>query len=95
MEGENKVPMHVMFLLVSDVIGFFCRPGVDQVTAAGQMFTSDPTDFIFCFGLVANVSLMPLIAQERHLVAAYPHCLGRCGRVRRCPAVALTVETRL
>nr|XP_040035148.1 uncharacterized protein si:ch211-132e22.4 [Gasterosteus aculeatus aculeatus] len=88
-KGENKIPMHVVFLLVSDVLSFFGRPAVDQDMAAGPAFTSNPTDFLFYFGVITNVTLMLAIAQERHLLVFYPRCLGCCGSVRRSPAVTL------
>ncbi|XP_068424061.1 uncharacterized protein si:ch211-132e22.4 [Clinocottus analis] len=84
-KGDSKIPMHVMLLLISDIISFFSRPGM----VSGQKLASNPTDFIFYFGVVTNVTLMLFIAQERHLVVAYPHCLGCCGSVRRSPAVTL------
>lgn len=87
--GENKLPMHVIFLLVSDIISFFGRPRVDQDMQTGTFFTSNPTDFIFYFSLVSNISLMLFIAQEHHLLVAYPQCLTCCSRFRRSPAVAL------
>ncbi|XP_051285366.1 uncharacterized protein LOC127379591 [Dicentrarchus labrax] len=88
-KGENKIPMHVVFLLVSDIISFFGRPDVNQDMASGTAFSSNPTDFIFYFGVISNVTLMLFIAQERHLLMAYPQCLGCCTRIRRSPAVTL------
>ncbi|KAK9541257.1 hypothetical protein VZT92_001315 [Zoarces viviparus] len=85
-KGENKIPMHVIFLLVSDIISFFGRPSVDQDMKTGP---SNPTDFIFYFGVVTNITLMLVIAQERHLVVAYPQCLGCCSSFRHSPAVTL------
>lgn len=79
-----------MFLLVSDIISFFGRPQVNQdmESGIGNVF-SNPTNFIFYFGVVSNITLMVFIAQERHLLVAYPQCLGCCSRLRRSPAVAL------
>ncbi|XP_038588695.1 uncharacterized protein LOC119913355 [Micropterus salmoides] len=88
-KGDSKVPMHVVFLLVSDVISFFGRPKVDPNVASGTVFSSSTTDFIFYFGVISNVSLMLFIAQERHLSVAYPQCLGCCSSIKRSPAVAL------
>ncbi|KAK5854376.1 hypothetical protein PBY51_015450 [Eleginops maclovinus] len=88
-KGENKVPMHVMFLLVSDIVSFFGRPSLDQDMVTGAAFSSNPTDFIFYFGIVTNVTLMLFIAQERHLTVAYPRCLVCCGNIRRSPVVTL------
>uniref|UniRef100_A0A3P8SZB6 Si:ch211-132e22.4 n=1 Tax=Amphiprion percula TaxID=161767 RepID=A0A3P8SZB6_AMPPE len=87
-KGDGKVPVHVMFLLVSDIISFFGRPQVNQEMENGSM-SSNPTDFIFYFGVVSNITLMLFIAQERHLLVAYPQCLGCCSSFRRSPAVAL------
>ncbi|KAG8000323.1 hypothetical protein GBF38_002563 [Nibea albiflora] len=84
-KGENKMPMHVMFLLVSDIISFFGRPSVDQ----DMKTETSTTDFIFYFGVITNVTLMLFIAQERHLVVAYPQCLGCCTSIRQSPAVKL------
>ncbi|XP_060896348.1 uncharacterized protein LOC132975654 [Labrus mixtus] len=88
-KGENKIPIHVMFLLVSDIISFFGRPKVNPDMESGTVFSSNPTDFIFYFGVVTNITLMVFIAQERHLVVAYPQCQDCCISVRRSPAVAL------
>ncbi|XP_071336048.1 platelet-activating factor receptor isoform X1 [Trachinotus anak] len=88
-KGENKIPMHVMFLLVSDIISFFGRPRVDEDMASGTFLSSNATDFIFYFGIVSNVTLMLFIAQERHLLVAYPQCLGCCTSIRQSPAVTL------
>lgn len=85
--GENKIPMHVMFLLVSDIISFFGRPTVNQNMESGAIFSSNTTDFIFYFGVVSNVTLMLFIAQERHLLVAYPQCLSCCNSIRQSPAV--------
>ncbi|XP_076598603.1 uncharacterized protein LOC143327887 [Chaetodon auriga] len=87
-KGEN-IPMHVMFLLVSDIISFFGRPHVDQDVDSGTVFSSNTTDFIFYFGVITNVTLMLFIAQERHLLVAYPQCVGCCRRVRQSPVVGL------
>ncbi|CAJ1066814.1 PREDICTED: uncharacterized protein LOC103367446 [Xyrichtys novacula] len=87
--GENKLPLHVMFLLVSDIISFFGRPRVEPDMESGTVFSSNPTDFIFYFGVVTNITLMLFIAQERHLLVVYPQCLGCCSRFRRSPAVSL------
>ncbi|XP_051815714.1 uncharacterized protein si:ch211-132e22.4 [Acanthochromis polyacanthus] len=78
-----------MFLLVSDIITFFGRPQVNEEMENGSMFSSNATDFIFYFGVVSNITLMLFIAQERHLLVAYPQCLGSCSRFRRSPAVTL------
>lgn len=78
-----------MFLLVSDVISFFGRPSVKPDTGTGPVLSSNPTDFIFYFGIVTNVTLMVFIAQERHVAVAYPRCLGCCGNIKRSPAVTL------
>nr|XP_046258486.1 uncharacterized protein LOC124066262 [Scatophagus argus] len=88
-KGENKVPMHVMFLLVSDIISFFGRPTIDQDMNSGTFFSSNTTDFLFYFGVISNITLMLYIAQERHLLVAYPQCLGCCGRIKHSPAVTL------
>ncbi|XP_033991642.1 G-protein coupled receptor 20 [Trematomus bernacchii] len=88
-KGENKIPMHVVFLLVSDIVSFFGRPSVDEDSESNTVFSSNPTDFIFYFGIVTNVTLMLFIAQERHLLVAYPQCLLFCGNVRRSPVVTL------
>ncbi|KAM7408278.1 hypothetical protein PAMA_002133 [Pampus argenteus] len=87
--GENKIPMNVMFLLVSDIISFFGRPSVNQQMESGAISSSNPTDFIFYFGVISNITFMLFIAQERHVLVAYPQCLGCCGRIRRSPAVTL------
>ncbi|XP_030011305.1 uncharacterized protein LOC115433888 [Sphaeramia orbicularis] len=87
-KGGDKVPMHVVFLLVSDIISFFARPRVDQDMQTDTVLASNTTDFIFYFGVVSNIILMLFIAQERHLLVVYPQCLGCCRRVRRCPVVA-------
>ncbi|XP_078032465.1 uncharacterized protein LOC144467516 [Epinephelus lanceolatus] len=88
-KGENKIPMHVMFLLISDIISFFGRPRVDQDMETGTVLSSNATDFIFYFGVVTNITLMLVIAQERHLMVAYPQCLGFCSSIRHSPAVTL------
>ncbi|KAI3363486.1 hypothetical protein L3Q82_012100 [Scortum barcoo] len=85
-KGNNKVPMHVVFLLVSDIITFFSRPGVDQ---SGVVFSSNTTDFIFYFGVISNITLMLFIAQEQHLRVAYPQCLSCCSTIKQSPAVTL------
>lgn len=87
--GENKIPMHVMFLLVSDVISFFGRPSVEEQMNTEPAATSNPTDFLFYFGVISNITLMLFIAQERHVLVAYPQCHGCCGNIRRSPVVAL------
>ncbi|MEQ2281104.1 hypothetical protein AMECASPLE_026953 [Ameca splendens] len=87
--GENKVPMHIMFLLLTDVISFFGRPTVNQSTEADTVFSSNGTDIIFYFGITSNITLMLFIAQERHLLVAYPQCLGCCTSIRQSPAVTL------
>lgn len=87
--GDNKVPMHVVLLLVSDVVGFFSRPTVNQTTDSGSFLSSSGTDFLFYFGIISNVTLMLVIAQEHHLRLAYPQCLGCFGTVRRSPVAAL------
>ncbi len=87
--GENKIPKSVMFLLVSDIISFFGRPRVDMDTESDTDFSSSSTTFIFYFGVTSNITLMLFIAHERHLVVAYPQCLGCCSNIRRSPAVAL------
>ncbi|XP_029031608.1 uncharacterized protein LOC114870736 [Betta splendens] len=88
-KGDNKVPMHVMLLLVSDVISFFSRPVVNQNMDGGSVLSSSGTDFIFYFGVTSNITLMLVIAQEHHLQLACPQCLGCFARVRQSPAVAL------
>uniref|UniRef100_A0A665V2N4 Si:ch211-132e22.4 n=2 Tax=Echeneis naucrates TaxID=173247 RepID=A0A665V2N4_ECHNA len=80
--------MHVMFLLVSDIIGFFGRPRLEE-DMNQDILPSDATDFIFYFGVVSNIAMMLFIAQERHLLVAYPQCLGCCNSVRRSPIVSL------
>uniref|UniRef100_A0A8C2XCB5 Si:ch211-132e22.4 n=1 Tax=Cyclopterus lumpus TaxID=8103 RepID=A0A8C2XCB5_CYCLU len=74
--ASNKIPMHVMFLLASSSVPVWTRS-----RPLGQCSPPTPPDIIFYFGVVANVTLMLFIAQERHLLVAYPHCLGRCGSV--------------
>uniref|UniRef100_A0A3Q3QM80 G-protein coupled receptors family 1 profile domain-containing protein n=1 Tax=Monopterus albus TaxID=43700 RepID=A0A3Q3QM80_MONAL len=86
-KGENKVPMHIMFLLVTDIISFFGRPSVDQDN--GTVLSSKATDFIFYFGVTSNITLMLFIAQEHHLSVAFPQCVGRCSSIRQSPVVAL------
>lgn len=81
--------MHVMFLLVSDIISFFGRPRVDQNMDCDTASSANTTDFIFYFGVISNITLMLFIAQERHLLVAYPQCLGCCSSIRHSPAVAL------
>lgn len=81
--------MHVMFLLISDIISFFGRPSVDQQMESGTISSSNPTDFIFYFGVISNITLMLFIAQERHVLVAYPRCLGCCSSIRKSPAVTL------
>ncbi|XP_034754354.1 melanocortin receptor 5-like [Etheostoma cragini] len=88
-KGDNKLPMHVMVLLVSDVISFFGRPSVNQNMGTGTVLSSDTTNFIFYFGIVTNITLMVFIAQERHVALAYPRCLGFCGTIKRSPPVVL------
>ncbi|KAK2824648.1 hypothetical protein Q5P01_021823 [Channa striata] len=88
-KGDSKVPMHVIFLLVSDIISFFGRPSTNQVTTSETVMSTNATDFIFYFGVISNITLMLFIAQERHVMVAYPQCLGCCSRVRHSPAVAL------
>ncbi|GAA6235054.1 uncharacterized protein LOC108872908 [Lates japonicus] len=88
-KGENKVPMHVMFLLISDIISFFGRPRVDQDMESGTILSTNATDFIFYFGVVSNITLMLFIAQERHVLVAYPQWVDCCTSIRRSPAVAL------
>lgn len=81
--------MPVMFLLVSDIISFFSRPSVDQKVDSGTVFSSSGTDFIFYFGVISNITLMVFIAQERHLLVAYPQCLSCCTIIRKSPVVSL------
>lgn len=81
--------MHVMFLLVSDIISFFGRLTVNQNMDTENLLSSNATNFIFYFGVISNVTLMFVIAQERHLLVAYPQCLGCFTRIRQTPAVAL------
>ncbi|XP_060943729.1 uncharacterized protein si:ch211-132e22.4 [Limanda limanda] len=88
-KGGNKIPIHVMFLLVSDIINFFGRPRVDDDMNSETILSSNPTDFIFYFGVISNIALMLFIAHERHVSVSYPQCLGCCSRIRRFPAVAL------
>ncbi|KAM3605711.1 uncharacterized protein V6R79_003494 [Siganus canaliculatus] len=88
-KGENKIPVHVMFLLVSDIISFFSRPRVGQEQESTTVLSSNATDFIFYFGVISNVVLMLFIAQERHLLLAYPQCAVCCGAIRRSPVAAL------
>lgn len=78
-----------MFLLVSDIISFFGRPRIDQDTDSGTAFSSNTTDFIFYFGVISNVTLMLFIAQERHLLVAYPQCVGCSRSIRQSPVVGL------
>ncbi|XP_071336050.1 uncharacterized protein [Trachinotus anak] len=61
----------------------------DEDMASGTFLSSNATDFIFYFGIVSNVTLMLFIAQERHLLVAYPQCLGCCTSIRQSPAVTL------
>ncbi|XP_061601473.1 uncharacterized protein LOC133463775 isoform X2 [Cololabis saira] len=92
-KGETKLPMHVMFLLVSDVISFFGRPSVEEDTVNQPVFSSDVTDILFYFGVVSNITLMLFISQERHLLVAYPQCLGCWGRIRQSAMVTFLVWT--
>uniref|UniRef100_A0A8C6M3E8 Si:ch211-132e22.4 n=1 Tax=Nothobranchius furzeri TaxID=105023 RepID=A0A8C6M3E8_NOTFU len=85
--GESKVPVHVIFLLVSDVISFFSCPRVTQDTQNNTILSSSGVDFLFYFGVVSNITLMVFIAQEHHLLVAYPKCHGCCTRIRLSPAV--------
>lgn len=87
--GDNKVPMHIIFLLVSDVISFFGRPAVDQSLETDPVLSTNGTDIIFYFGVISNITLMLFIAQERHLLVAYPQCLGCCTSLRQSPVVTL------
>ncbi|KAK1905167.1 5-hydroxytryptamine receptor 4 [Dissostichus eleginoides] len=75
-KGGHKVPMHVVFLLISDILSFFGRPSVDEDSESNTVFSSNPTDFIFYFGIVTNITLMLFIAQEHHLLVAYPQCFS-------------------
>ncbi|XP_067466730.1 adrenocorticotropic hormone receptor-like [Thunnus thynnus] len=88
-KGEKKMPMHVVFLLISDVVSFFSRPHTGQQTGSEVVTSSNPTDFIFYFGVISNISLMLFIAQEHHVLVAYPRCVGCCGNIRRSVVVAL------
>ncbi|XP_037829571.1 uncharacterized protein si:ch211-132e22.4 [Kryptolebias marmoratus] len=81
--------MHIMFLLVTDIISFFGRPSVDQSTENDLVFSSNGTNFIFYYGVVSNITLMLFIAQEHHLLVAYPHCLACFTSVRQSLAVTL------
>lgn len=81
--------MHVMFLLVSDIISFFGRPTVSQSTDTGSFLSYNATTFIFYFGIISNITLMLFIAQERHVLVAYPQFLGYYTKFRQSPAVAL------
>lgn len=84
--------MHVMFLLVSDIISFLGRPSVDQqMNTESAASSSNPTDFIFYFGVISNITFMLFIAQERHVLVAYPQWRGCCGDIRRSPVVALVM----
>ncbi|KAG7463324.1 hypothetical protein JOB18_011857 [Solea senegalensis] len=91
--GGNKIPIHVIFLLVSDIISFLGRPrvdqDVDQDVDSGTVVSSSSTDFIFYFGVISNITLMSFIAQKLHVSVVYPQCLGCCASVRRSPVVAL------
>uniref|UniRef100_A0A8D2ZVL8 G-protein coupled receptors family 1 profile domain-containing protein n=1 Tax=Scophthalmus maximus TaxID=52904 RepID=A0A8D2ZVL8_SCOMX len=84
-----KIPISVMFLLVSDIVSFFGRPRVGQDAESEAVASSSATDFIFYFGVISNIALMLFIAQERHVSVAYPQCVGCCGSIRRFPAVAV------
>lgn len=90
-EGDGKIPMHVIFLLVSDVISFFGRPTVDQDQEenSGSLLSTDASNFIFYFGVISNITFMFFIAQERHLLVAYPQCLGCCRTIRQSAAAVL------
>ncbi|XP_072247635.1 uncharacterized protein [Leuresthes tenuis] len=92
-KGGAKIPMHVWFLLVSDIISFFGRPSVDQSMENDAVISSSATDFIFYFGVVSNITLMLFIAQERHLLVAYPQCLGCCSSIKQSHVVTLLVWT--
>lgn len=79
-------------LLVSDIISFLGRPAVNQTLQTDTIFSSSVTDFIFYFGVVSNVSLMLFIAQERHLLVAYPQWFDSCSRVRNSRVRALILS---
>ncbi|PWA27267.1 hypothetical protein CCH79_00018323 [Gambusia affinis] len=85
--GESKIPMHIMFLLVSDIISFFSRLSVDHSTETDPVFSRNGTDIIFYFGVISNIALMLFIAQDLYLLVAYPQCLGCCTSIRQSPAV--------
>ncbi|XP_056147428.1 ovarian cancer G-protein coupled receptor 1 [Lampris incognitus] len=86
-KGQNKVPIHIISLLVSDVLSFFGRP--QEMT--GSLLSSDTTTLLFYFGVVSNVTFMVCIAQERHLLVAYPQCHECFGRVKQSAVISLAV----
>ncbi|CAN9499563.1 unnamed protein product [Ophioblennius macclurei] len=95
-KGGGEVPVHVVLLLLSDVFGFFGRPSVshdgEEVGGAPLSFSSTSVEFVFYLGLISNVTLMVVIAQERHQLVACPRCEPGCcvgGGVRRSSAALL------
>ncbi|XP_071389793.1 proteinase-activated receptor 2 [Centroberyx affinis] len=86
-KGQNKVPIYVISLLVSDILSFFGRPQM----ASASVLSSDVTDLLFYFGIVSNITFMVCIAQERHLLVTCPQCRGCCGTLKGSRLVSLAV----
>lgn len=85
--GQNRVPIYIVSLLVSDILSFLGRPQTPTET----VLSSDVTNLLFYFGIVSNITFMVCIAQERHLLVAYPQCRGCCSTLRQSALVSLIV----
>lgn len=86
-KGPNPVPVHVISLLVSDIFSFIGRPQA----ATGSILSADTATLIFYFGIISNITFMVCIAQERHLLVAYPQCYGCCSKLKQSSIISLAM----
>ncbi|XP_029926892.1 lysophosphatidic acid receptor 6-like [Myripristis murdjan] len=86
-KGQNRVPIYIVSLLVSDILSFLGRPQTPTET----VLSSDVTNLLFYFGIVSNITFMVCIAQDCHLLVAYPQCHGCCSTLRQSALVSLIV----
>ncbi|XP_076016403.1 uncharacterized protein LOC143008504 [Genypterus blacodes] len=86
-KGENKAPIFVVSLLVSDILSFFGRPQASSDT----ILSSDVTSLLFYFSIISNVTFMSCIAHEHHLLLAFPQWRGCWSTVRGSVLVSLAV----
>ncbi|KAF6731947.1 Adrenocorticotropic hormone receptor [Oryzias melastigma] len=87
--GQTKVPIQAKFLLVSDIISFLGRPNINVSTQDATLFSSGASEFIFYFSVASNITMMFVIAQERHLLVTCRPFRACCSRVRHSRVMAL------